>query len=321
MTELTLTGIDGSNPLGFLAALGVLRILSDAGPSDAPPRMFWAEQGTWRPTLSGVGSIEAIVDAVLTDLKGIKGEPAFELAYSKEADGGGSRLDPNAKDAIRDLKPPLRVQSELYAEAVQRYLDGQPRTARMVAAFGTEVATDNAGFAKPTALHFTAGQQQFLAMTATIAAHLDADDVFEALVGPWRYESKLPSFSWTGTGQRLWAYRASNPAGEKRGSCAGAEWLALQGLSFFPCAPAATRRGPVTRTAGIRGGWKDGSFTWPLWTAAATARAVASLLTHPSLDALSTSERRARGIGIVQRADILRSDQGGYGSFSPPRVV
>ena len=48
---LTLTGLDGSNPLAFLAALGVLRTLSLAWPGQEV-NMYWAQcSGAWRPVV------------------------------------------------------------------------------------------------------------------------------------------------------------------------------------------------------------------------------------------------------------------------------
>ncbi|MGH9527417.1 MAG: CRISPR-associated endonuclease Cas3'', partial [Terriglobales bacterium] len=51
--EVELTAIDGANPLGFLAALGTLRLIELADPSRGV-RLAWARSGTaWRPTLFG----------------------------------------------------------------------------------------------------------------------------------------------------------------------------------------------------------------------------------------------------------------------------
>lgn len=306
MTEFVLTGPDGADPLGFMAALGVLRIL-DERVDDAA--LAWRNEGYWRPVLHGVDDVEAIVGAVMEDLPTWQDEPAIQTAYTKEGDSLST-----AKGAVRDLKPKPDLQRALFDRAALRAVEGEPRMARCLAAFGTDVALDNNGRIKPTALHFTAGQQQFLKMVKALSRGITASDVRQALLGPWSYDSKLPSLSWTGTGQRLYALRSSDPSKAKRGSCPAAEWLAFVGLSFFVCVP----RGRRVETTGVRGGWKDGTLTWPLWTARASAPTVASLLRCPDLDATG---RAARGIGVVFRASICRSEQGGYGSFTPPRVV
>lgn len=319
MSELVLTGIDGMNPQGLMAALGVLRVLDEGARArgEASPRLSWRDEGYWNPVLHGVEDLKGVVQAVLSDLQTWAEEPALKLAYSKD----GERLDPNDSSAVRDLKPKPEIQRAVYQEAVVRAQDAQPRTAQMMAAFGSELALDNNLNIKPTALHFTAGQQQFLKMVNQVRDGVTQEDVRQALVGPWTYESKLPSLSWAGTGARTWALRASDPSKDKRGSCPGAEWLAFVGLSFFPCVPRRTHRGPRVFTTGVQGGWKDSALTWPLWTAPATATGVASLLRTADLSKMSSEARRARGIGVVLRSEISRSDQGGYGSFSPAAVV
>ena len=315
MKETTLHGIDGSNPQGFLAALGTLRVLSELRGDEV--RLAWRNEGYWRPVLYGVGGVEEIAGAIMEDLSSWGDEPALALAYVKEGDGSGQRVPLGSKNAIQDLKPPHSVQRDLFDRAAERAAAGQTRTARLVSCLGTDVALDNSGFIKPTAFHFTAGQQQFLKMVCELRDGLRAQDVRVALEGPWAYDSKLPSLSWSGTGQRTWALRASDPSKDKRGSCPGAEWLAFIGLSFFPCVPRERR----VETTCVRGGWKSSVLTWPLWIAPTHASVVSSVLQTPNLEALTSHQRNARRIGAVFQAAIQRSDQGGYGSFSPASAI
>lgn len=62
--EIVLTGIDGANPLGFLAALGALvalrRTVSDA-------RLGWRRGAVWRPIISGALPMSAETEQVDTD--------------------------------------------------------------------------------------------------------------------------------------------------------------------------------------------------------------------------------------------------------------
>ena len=57
------------------------------------------------------------------------------------------------------------------------------------------------------------------------------------------------------------------------------------------------------------------SFVWPL--GCAVVRSAARL----ELDQMIAGERAARGIGVVFKCGIKRSDQGGYGSFEPATIV
>jgi CRISPR-associated endonuclease/helicase Cas3 len=58
--SIVLTGLDGANPLGFLAALGILATLHQAGERDA--RLSWRRSVTWQPVLSGI-SLAALREA------------------------------------------------------------------------------------------------------------------------------------------------------------------------------------------------------------------------------------------------------------------
>lgn len=309
MADLLLPGIDGTNPQGFMAGLGVLRALADRRDPNGPqPCLRWSESDDWRARIEGVAGIDQLADLLKADLETYANEPALQIAYEK----GGARKRPGEKASQHDLKPPKQLQGELYRELRGR----RSRTSRLMAAFGTEVVQDNNGNMKPTALHFTAGQQQFLKMVVALREGLTRQHLVEALEGPWRFDAPLPSLSWSGRGAVRYALRASDPSKEKRGSCPGAEWLAFLGLSFFPCVP---RSG--VRTRGVVGGWKDSRFTWPLWTSFASEFGIRALLRRPALSEMPGPARRALSIELVCQSAIERSDQGGYGSFTPAALL
>lgn len=315
-------GLDGGNPLGFLAALGALSVLDVQRPAGAPrPCLSWSLSGHWQPTYRGVQDVDVIARAVIDDKARWADDPALLLAYDED----GVLVDPRHVDkCTRDLKPPPRSM-RAYLSSVADYAsaactDTYPRyrrTAAMAGAYGSELVQDNNGNTKPTALHFTAGQQRFLDAIARLHEAVTYDHVCEALLGPWSGRSSLPSMSWDSTVSRNYALRAGDPSKEKRGSNPGAEWLAFIGLSFTMSVP----NGQRLMTTGVSGGWKDGSFTWPLWRAPVSTSVIPAILSLRNLPALPQTVRLARGIGAVMRCDITRSDQGGYGGFTPSAVV
>lgn len=343
-----LTGLDGTNPLGFFAALGTLKILHEQSIAEnAPlPRLAWENDGRWRPRLWGVPDIETVVDAVLKDRQTWQSEPALELAYDESGnlvepspighqaatdlqDGDGedgpeppSRGQPEGRRAAknadrmkRDLKPTTSALRAFFLGLVESGHERRVRSLAMAAAFGTETAVDNNGNVKPTAFHFTAGQQMFLAMVRDLRGGIGRAHIEEALIGPWKNASTLPSLSWDAAAARIYALRAANPSGEKRGSVPGANWLAFVGLQFFPLAPL----GGQVATPCVTGGWKDAKFRWPLWRDALTADAVTSLLRMGRFVA-DPGANRAMGIETVLESAILRAEQRGYGSFAPASV-
>ena len=308
MTELLTPGLDGQNPLAFLAALGLLRVLTDDASARgvSPPRLAFSNEAL--AVLTTDLDLDAIIAQVLDDAVRQECNAALALAYTK----AGARVPRDHPEAMCDLKPTKEIAREL----LDRCACGGAREASLAAAWFSELAQDRGGNTKPTAFHFTAGQQAFLDMVETLRRQVTASDVREALDGPWLNTSQLPSLSWDATVSRNYALRAGDPSKEKRGSIPAANWLGVIALEFFPVV---ADRGRLVTTA-VVGGWKDSSFYWPLWSAATTANAVASLL---RVDARSWSaeERAALGISRVHSSKISRSDQGGYGSFAPADVV
>lgn len=297
MNSMRFPGLDGSNPLAFLAALGVLQAISESSPDAA---LAWEFCGTWQPDLvSPYTQVEAVIEALDTDRQSCITDAALMLEY----------------DAKRDLKPaPCRFR-EYLGQLVQLSSPRQRRSVDWASAFATDVAVDNNGNIKPTALHFTAGQQQFLQMVWELVRSVTRDDLREALLGPWRYQRPLPVLGWDATSSRDYALRASDPSTDKKLGVPGADWLAVRALAMLPTVPHGTR----ILTTGCSGGWKDGRFHWPLWTVPITAPVVRSLLRQP-FGNMSRHVRNAIGIGAVLSSGIRRSDQGGYGSFEPSSV-
>jgi len=325
-TGVRLPGLDGSNPLGVLAALGLLRVVDGRAQSAGRrrPRLEWVDDGYWQPVIHGAGDIDRVIEAVVEDRDTWSDDPAFLLAYDES---GENLVDPRVAGGkvVRDLKASpsaMRQFHDRIAAAAER--DGLSLAERLAArrsmdtaaAYGSEVVQDNSGRTKPLALHFTAGQQSFLDAAAKLQQGITTDHVGEALRGPWSGSSKLPSMSWDSTVTRMYALRATDPSGEKRGSTPGADWLAFIGLGVLLVVP----RGRRLVTAGVRGGWKDGRFSWPIWSAPLPLSVVRALLLTPSLPGLPAAERAARGIATVFSSAIMRYDPGGYGGFSPARV-
>ncbi len=97
MSELVLTGLDGKNPIAFLAALGVLNAATEATRAGSPaPRLAWRQTGTFLPVLVDGPDRSVLLDVLWKDVQAFRAEPAIEgLRYRKE---GGAEA--------HDLKPP-----------------------------------------------------------------------------------------------------------------------------------------------------------------------------------------------------------------------
>jgi hypothetical protein len=297
--------------LAYFAALGLLRVLDHHARQRGlrRPRLAFVDEGRQVPVLTSSFDLEAVIGLVLEDAASQVGNAALGLAYDDE----GNLVGVDTPGATRDLKP--------IPDAARRFLercaDSDRRAADLAAGFFSELVQDRSkGNTKPTALHFTAGQQAFLQMVESLRQGITAADVREALEGPWQNTSTLPSLSWDASVTRMYALRAGDPSKEKRGSVPAAYWLGVQALAFFPVI---VRRG-ILITAGVKGGWKDSAFTWPLWAPSLIVPTIAALL-RTNAARWSSKERAAIGLTAVFTARILRSDQGGYGSFCPAEVV
>lgn len=314
---LKLEGLDASNPLAYLAALGLLQVLTDSSAAAEPRcawRLSWRDEGRWLAVLHGSNDPDFVIKRLLDDVGSWRDEMALQLAY----DGEGKRLPPSADDATFDLKPSPETFRAFADEAANNCTPGKMRSARLIAAYGSELATAKKGDLKPTALHFTSANQKFLSMVCALQQGVKWDDFNEALFGPWRNESKLPSLSWNASAPRVYAYRANNPGPEKRGSVPAADWLAFIGLRFFPV----MSKGSSLVTTGVKGGWKDSTMRWPVWTSPLTVNAVRSVQSWNGLrDPTAREKCKAAGIEAVYESRILRSDPGGFGSFSPASVL
>lgn len=288
--ERTLPGLDGTDPLGFLAAVGLLRVVSRVDPE---AKLRFVREGSWVAAIT-TEDPDALEDLVLEDVARFrKGHPAIDFA--READR-----------KVQDLKPPPERFRELM-ESVALDEEG----AAFFAAYATGVAVDGSGQTKPTSFHLTAGQQRFMDAVLDVLENVTRDDLVEALNGPWIGREKVKSLRFRAGSERLRALLSFDPSKESARSEVGANWLAFQGLPCFPCVPAGFR----VRTTGIHGSGKNEAFIWPIWTAPLTYACVRAVVGLRGLDRMSAHERERRGIAQVFISKIDRNSQG-YGNFA-----
>jgi hypothetical protein len=308
MTDhLRLSGLDAANPGAFLAALGVLDVLHASGKA---AELRWVRSAGWCPEVRSVSSREELITILVADQNGPRGNAVFEFSYPR--DSGKKQGDP-----VGDLK----ADPEFLRERLLKPLANDASMSRRFevdacAGLVAEGGVDNNGKSKPTAFHFTAGQQNFLEMIQTLRSGVKPVHFEEGLFGPWRNPERLPAMGWDVGNSREYALRATNPSSDPKACQPGVEWLGVRGLRFFPCYAI---RGQTVTTA-VRGSWKRGRFLWPAWSGWLDHDSVASLVAQ-DLEGLSPVERRARGIGELFESAIHRHDQGGYGNFRPPRVL
>jgi len=299
VSRIDLVGVDGSNPLGFLATLGLLRLVPDV-------RIRFATDGSFRAILDGLEK-NALSAIIADDASSAAGGAAWRLTYTKVATKKQSARE------VADLKPPPDVFRNFLARCVESWLAGGDEAVAYAAAYGTDVALDGNGNTKPTAFHFTAAQQTFLGTV---------EDIRVSVTHEWVEKSLFEGFGrrpggnlrWDPGAERNWALMAGDPSGEGTFVDGPLEWLAFRGLPLLPTFP----RGLRIFTTGVSGRGDSMAFTWPLWSVPAATETVRSVL---QMDlTVSARERAARGIFAVCSSAIRRSSQG-FGNFGPSRVT
>ncbi|MFZ5443398.1 MAG: type I-G CRISPR-associated protein, Cas3-extension family [Myxococcota bacterium] len=300
MSRTVLKGLSGANPLGFMAAVGLLRIVSEELPA---ARLGFLDDGSFQPFLDGVeGELEKLV---ADDAKGGAGQQPWRLEYGKTSKRGTS--------AVADLKPPPAEFETFLHRVVKEWVRGKPEGAEYAAAYATSVARDGKGNTKPTAFHFTAANQQFLGAVEQLRATVDREWARQSLFegGAWRPGGNV---RWDPMADRNYALMAKDPNDDGTSVDAPLEWLAFRGLPLFPTVPRGTR----IVTTGVRGRGEEMRFSWPLWLPAAPLGAVRSVLTN-SLNEAEGRELRARGVFAICSSEIRRTAQG-FGNFGPASV-
>jgi len=127
MNELELSALDGANPLGFLAALGTLTVLSETDPQ---LKLGWHAGARWTPFLTSPNPLdETEILQCLT--KRLRGQPVSETAERKR-EASQERLDAakrrlkDANDALKALKlrgNQLKAERERLVEPIRKRFD------------------------------------------------------------------------------------------------------------------------------------------------------------------------------------------------------
>jgi hypothetical protein len=304
--SIDLKALVGTNPIGLLAALGTLAAIERQAPH-LGVRLRWTTGVV--PYAQLMMPIDEFVDL----------DEVIRLVDEERQAWGDSLVlysGPSGEPEL-DVKPDregVRAWAALVAEKASAT---SRRDADLFEALLAEDALASKSDGKPTHLHFSAGQQKFLAQARELAEHVGPDDLREALAGPWRHASTLPVLGWDARGERIYALRGFNPSGEKKRGVPGADWLGFVGLSFFPVARSGLPYGDPLLTTGCGGTWKQGTFRWPLWSVPLSAPVIKSVLADRGLADANRDERAKQGVFRMLEAPIRRSDQGGYGSFGP----
>lgn len=325
MSELVLTGLDGSNPLGYLAGVGVLEALATQLDD---VRLTWRNVGGWRPVVTGVDSMPALVEAVLDDASGARAEGLLAFRSVKVEKNGprvvqkfstsGSVVRRWLRDHVDGGRVGIAndalglVCPDAFEAEDEKKVPSPEQLAREGIGFDPQIPLH--WYAQPTPFDFTSRNAQFLDQLRIIRDGLTAEviaaDITSGLganaprIMGWDPLTETPYALFAG------ASVASRPA---------AEWLAFRGMCCYPLSADGSR----VRMAGMKGRRKAGRFRWCLWTAPLSPQMVRTVVAGPWLGdgSEASRERSARGVAALFEVQLAKDATGYAGVFTPSAPV
>ncbi len=301
--DLVLTGLDGSNPLAFLAALGTLRLATLRWP-EREVTLSWTKLGAWRPVLSGVGVIDQeLCEALLQ-------APSAPVALFQS-------LGNNIKVPHDDFASFAIAAHELTVFADRRAGD-------FAACFASEVCQDDkTGTVQYTNFCFItgSGHQHFLGSAKALVAIVTQEHLWDALFGRMAEDQKSNSFRWNPCDASEYALRWKDPSKDGSWTSWGANRLAFEALPLYPVHP----RGRDLETTGFHWANKRSQYSWPIWKASLAVDEVRSLIAFAEIHHPSPDPARLASMGVAQvfRSTRVRIGQGANFkvSFRPARAL
>ncbi|MGH3739207.1 MAG: type I-G CRISPR-associated protein, Cas3-extension family [Micromonosporaceae bacterium] len=279
--NLNLPALRGYTPLGFLAALGLLRVLSEERGHDEaalswdPDTESAVLHGPWQSVEDVAAELQAVVDGIPAD--GVLPGCPVEFPPARKGSGGDPALPP-----ARDFQA---VYGDWFTAEVSKWWEAY--TVQPVGFDGDKTAP-RTPFMAPI------GRQSvrsfFAAPLAAVREHPGA--LVEALTGWHRYRGV--------TGEQLDHEAHASDTGVE--GVPGATWLATMALPLFACVQ--PRRGDWTPSATL---WcwtgRERLMTWPLWRPPLDRWAVKVLIED---SALGTLDEAPYGID-TRNAETYRS--------------
>lgn len=299
---LLLNGLDGANPLAFLAALGTLRVINEhetASPCDW--RMLWKQnQSCWSPMISG--------DIPLSK------EELIRMIVSKPRD---MEKHPVKLFPHNNLKISCENFYDVALDAQNKAIFTDHQYADFISAFGCESlpVSENNSDIQDTALRTMsgAGHQHFIGFMRELLANTGPEHLQSSLFETWQYSDPMPSLRWDPFDDRRYALRWKEPSSDPIHTMRGANRLAIEALPLFPTLPIERK----LHTTGFSQSRNKGVlFTWPIWEIPLSINAVKSLISLDELQKHQPNRENLLARGVVEIYRSQRITNGKYRNFT-----
>lgn len=318
---IALPGLRGDDPLGFLAAVGLIALSEQ---ELLPPlRLRWTEGASPAAVVEGgwgtLGELEAALDSAFRMWTAAEGvlpgaDPTLPLAKQ------GTGSDP--------MRMAPQEMARLFADAGAREHEAaDPWTARWLLALAAQTATKEKGDVVLTPFYAPTGQ---MALRSSLF-ELVADGV-RKVGGPadaltaW---VRTSAFKGANFDERALRDAATSSNGQPANLGAPSPtWLAVMGIRMFPVVERAGRARTVGWQAVRMRGYSR-SLVWPVWTTPLDAPAVRVLLAASALEVAVRQDRlRLAGAGALPALGVTavflsrrRTLSQGDGPLGPAQLV
>ncbi len=320
--SIVLHGLNGSIPVDFLAALGVLVLLTRFSRLDIRPTLAWTSEAEgFRPVLHSLGGFSDVFVAASAARNRFRDELGG-LTYVK--------MEKNGPKRFRGLRPPLAVfrewlvahsnqddlwpvrhASALCCETVVDKVQAPSTPDHLKSAgIGFDSKSSLESAVRQTAFDFTCRNEQFLDQIIKLGDLITEERLRSELLLSVAMPDKTQV-------TLHWELSATTPAAvvgaAKLPSRGSVEWLAFWGLGLLPV----FGRGNQIKTTACIGQRRSAMFVWPTWSDSLPVPVVSSLLSHAQLKVLSHAKRARLGIIAVFESRLGLAADGYTGMFSP----
>jgi hypothetical protein len=321
---VALPGLRGGDPLGFVAAMGLLS-LSEQG--EIPHlRLGW----------TAGGAPLAIVDGPIASVEDLASSLSAAFDRLRRAGAAIPGVPPDFPLATSGTKDPMRMSRDemrgYYERFGSRWLDhGDPWPARWLIALAAQAAVKQAerGDVELTPFYAPTGRMTMRSsiFEKTVQATEAVGGPADALVG-WR----RTSYDGANFDERAKRDAGVTTSGEADNQGAPSPtWLAAMGMRFFPIADMGTACQTV--------GWQrvrlhprpytTRSLIWPVWEPLLDPPGVRALLAHPAMELEAAGEAVAprrpwelEGLGVAHLfGSSRRTLEQGDGPLGPARLI
>ncbi len=296
--EHTLEGLEPDNLLAVLALLGFLRAIDTVKP-EWRIRAYWSGE----PLRPRIQTRDEDVDQ--ERLLGVAAEGCNKLAEVHEFDG---RKDPDY--SVAEARVLLETESRSADSRDRRRID------LLSALISDGAAKEDRVKVTPFCAMFGQGHQHFLERLETVPKGLPPKELAKEKIPPelnspamlaaalfqsWERKDRTQSFRWDPQEDRRYALRFEDPSSDKGLTVHGANRLGALALPLLTSVPVRMRA--EIRLSAVATGWLANgglAVTWPIWTRAASLKAIVSLLAGgvtPGFGILGTYQSERISVG------------------------